>query len=66
VKDPTLGDLPAGALPGAFSANLYGDHVFTIVSAGNLAPTAPPPGDTSSIDPALLLDMMIYLEYQFQ
>jgi hypothetical protein len=66
VKDPTLGDLPAGALPGGFSANLYGDHVFTIVSAGNLAPAAPPPGDTSSIDPALLLDMMVYLEYQFQ
>ena len=66
VKDPTLGDLPDSVLPGTFSANLYGDHVFVITAAGNLAPAAPAPGDTSCIDPALLLDMMIYLEYQFQ
>lgn len=66
VKDRTLGDLPCSALPGAFSANLYGDHVFVITAAGNLAPAVPPLGNTSCIDPALLLDMMIYLEYQFQ
>lgn len=66
VKDATLGDLPASALPGAFTSNPYGDHVFTIAAVGNLAPAAHSPGDLSAVDPALLLDMMVYLEYQFR
>jgi hypothetical protein len=66
VIDSTLGGLFAASLPGAFSANLYGDHTFKVVAAGNLAPVAPPPGDTSAIDSALLTDMLLYLEYKFQ
>jgi hypothetical protein len=66
AADPTLGDLPGAALPGAFSANLYADHVFTITAAGGFAPAAPPAGDTSAVDPALLTDILLYLEYQFQ
>lgn len=66
AADPTLGNLPAVALPPAFAANLFGDHTLSVTAAGALAPAAPPPGDTSSIDSALLLDMMIYIEYQFQ
>ncbi len=64
--DPTLGNLPTVSLPPAFAAPLYHDHVFSVTAAGALAPVTPPPGDTSCIDPALLLDILIYLEYQFQ
>ena len=66
VLDPTLGNLPVSPLPGAFTANLYANHVLVITAAGNLAPAAPVPGDTSAIDAKLLLDTFIYLEYQFQ
>lgn len=66
VKEPTLGDLPTTAMPPTFAANLYGDHVLTLTAAGNLAPSAPAPGNVSAIDPTLLLDLMIYIEYRFQ
>jgi hypothetical protein len=66
APDPTLGNLPAVSLPPAFAANLYGDHTLSVTAAGSLAPAAPPPGDASCIDPGLLLDALIYIEYQFQ
>lgn len=62
--DPTLGELPAQALPGAFTAHLRGTHTLVLVAAGDLAPTAPPPGDTSAIDGEKLLDVLLYVEYQ--
>ncbi|MGF6545665.1 hypothetical protein [Paraburkholderia youngii] len=66
VLDPTLGNLPMSPLPGAFTANLYSNHVLVVTAGGSLAQTAPPPGDTSAIDAKQLLDVFIYLEYQFQ
>jgi hypothetical protein len=63
--DPTLGNLPGAALPGAFAANLRSVHTLTVQAAGNLAPAAPIPGDNSAIDAAKLEDLLIYLEYIF-
>ena len=63
--DATLGNLPAGALPGAFSGNLKSTHTFAVTAAGNLAPASPLPGDTSAIDASKLEDVLVYLEYTF-
>ena len=62
--DPTLGKLPGAALPGAFAANLRSVHTLAVQAAGNLAPAAPAPGDAAAIDPAILEDVLIYLEYR--
>jgi len=66
VDDPTLGDLPGQALPGAFVADLFGEHALTVESAGDLAPAEPAPGDASALDAERLLDVLIYLEYRVQ
>ncbi|HEX6099234.1 MAG TPA: neuraminidase-like domain-containing protein [Thermoanaerobaculia bacterium] len=62
--DPTLGDLPASALPGAFGTNLRSVHTVTLTNPGNLAPSAPPPGDPSALDADKLLDVLLYVEYR--
>ena len=64
APDATLGNLPAQALPPAFGGNVRAQHTLTIVNAGGLAPTPPPPGDSSAVDADALLDILIYLEYQ--
>ncbi len=64
AADPTLGDLPAAALPGAFTASLRGSHTLEVTSAGNLAPAAPLPGDTSAIDADKLTDILIAVDYR--
>jgi len=57
TSDPTLADPPAQSPPGAFSTKLRGTHTFTVEAAGDLAPDAPAPGDTSVIDATKLLDV---------
>jgi Tc toxin complex TcA C-terminal TcB-binding domain len=64
APDPTLGNLPGATLPGAFAANLRAAHTLAIQAAGDLAPTAPVPGDASAIDLAKLEDLLIYVEYK--
>jgi hypothetical protein len=64
APDSSFGDLPTRPLPGAFTGNLRAQHTFVINNAGNLAPTSPPPGDTSVVDSGKLLDILLYLEYQ--
>jgi hypothetical protein len=63
AADPTLGNLPGAALPGAFAANLRSQHALTVRAAGDLAPAALVPGDASVIDPGKLEDILIYVEY---
>ena len=40
-----------------------GEHTWVINAGGGLAPTSPPPGDVSAVDPLKLLDVLLYLEY---
>jgi hypothetical protein len=63
ASDPTLAELPARPLPGAFSANLRAQHTITIDTAGDLSPAAPIPGDPSAVDATKLLDVLLYVEY---
>ena len=46
----------------AFGARLLGRHTFSIEAAGDLAPTAPPPGNQAVCDPQRLLDLLLYVE----
>jgi len=64
IQDPAFGNLPGQALPGAFTANLRTQHTLVIDTAGDLAPTATPSGDTSAVDGTKLLDILLYLKYQ--
>lgn len=63
--DAQLGDLPTNSnLNTFFSAGKQTELKFAIKDPGNLAPSAPPPGDTSAISSERLLDMFVYLEYR--
>jgi hypothetical protein len=62
--DATLGDFPAAPLPSATTANMRAQHTMTVTAAGDLAPATLPPGDTSALDSAKLLDILLYLEYR--
>jgi len=46
----------------AFAAGLLGRHTFSIETGGDLAPTAPPPGNQAVCDPQKLLDLLLYVE----
>jgi hypothetical protein len=61
-----FGHLPSTALPPAFAGALYGDHTVTVIAAGGLAPTNPPPGDVSAIDPEKLIDLLMVIDYRLQ
>lgn len=40
------------------------DHTIAIVAAGDVAPTAPSPGNVAAIDTDKLEDVILYLEYK--
>jgi hypothetical protein len=55
---PFCDKLPVGADPRGQ------ERTLSIQAPGGLAPTSPQPGDVSAVDPAKLLDILVYLEYQ--
>jgi hypothetical protein len=62
--DPTMGNLPSADVSAVFASGLFGDHAIAITQAGNLAPANRQPGNLAAIDDTLLLDVMLYVEYQ--
>jgi hypothetical protein len=63
AADPKMGNLLSCDVSAAFAAGLFGDHVMTIVNAGDLAPTNLQPNQPAAVDDAKLLDVMLYVEY---
>ena len=60
VRDTSLGNLPGAELPDAFFSGRnirFGPHTLVITAFS-------PGGDSSAIDAAELLDVLLYLEYQ--
>jgi len=64
ARDPALGNLWAKDLGALFAGGLLGEHTLAVKNAGVLAPASPPPGDVSVVDADLLLDALLYVEYQ--
>jgi hypothetical protein len=61
-SSPEFSDLQSASLPPAFGAALRGSHTISISHAGELAPSAPTPGDPSPLSSELLEDLLIYVE----
>ncbi|HNP84100.1 MAG TPA: neuraminidase-like domain-containing protein [Nitrospira sp.] len=69
TKNPAAvyGDLFSGnlALSTVFGpGGILRDHTIAIVAAGDVAPTAPSPGNVAAIDTDKLEDVILYLEYK--
>jgi hypothetical protein len=63
AADPKMGNLLSCDVSAAFAGGLFGDHVVTILNAGDLAPANPQPNQPAAVDDAKLLDVMLYVEY---
>ena len=64
TKDTTLGGLFSKDLGTLFNAGILKDHTISIISGGDLAPTAPPIGQVGAIDTEKLEDIVLYVEYK--
>lgn len=64
TKDPTLGNLFAKDLGSLFNTGIIKDHTISIISGGDLAPTAPPVGQVAAIDTEKLEDIVLYVEFK--
>ena len=64
TTDPTMGNLWLADVSSVFAAGLFGDHLMTVTTAGNLAPDTAQPGVSAAIDDTKLLDVMLYIEYK--
>ncbi|MGE5830015.1 MAG: hypothetical protein ACM30G_16890, partial [Micromonosporaceae bacterium] len=62
ATDPDLGGVWSVDASAALAGGLLGDRTFTVVAAGDLAPDAPVPGDTSALDEAKVSDIMLHVE----
>jgi hypothetical protein len=64
IRDSDLGDLWAKDLGSLFSSGIIKDHTISIISSGDVAPTAPPVGPAAAIDTEKLEDIVLYLEFK--
>lgn len=64
TKDPVLGNLFAKNLETLFNAGIIKDHIISIISGGDVAPTAPPVGPAAAIDTERLEDIVLYVEFK--
>jgi hypothetical protein len=64
APQPDLANLPGQVLPAALTGTLVGTHTVTVADAGALAPVALAPGEVLAVDPDLLLDVLLLVEYR--
>jgi hypothetical protein len=64
AKDPVLGNLFAKDLGNLFNTGILKDHTISVITSGDLAPTAPPVGPVAAIDNEKLEDIVLYVEYK--
>ena len=61
---PEFAGMPGSDAPAAFMNALVGRHTVAVNTAGALAPTVPVPGEMAAVDPDLLLDVFLIMEYR--
>jgi hypothetical protein len=66
TDDASLGGLPTSSATNALVPDFLGEHILTVVDAGDLGIDQPAVGDVSALDAGKLRDVLIVVDYKLK